>query len=141
MNQDLEKIASFIEEHHVMSLATTFAEEISVCSLFYAYEASTATFVVASSQETTHITHILQNSQVAGNILLETKKIGEIKGVQFRGEFTKLDDASLKLLYFNSFPYALAMRPTLWKISVNFFKLTDNSLGFRNKLIWKSSTS
>jgi len=136
MSTDLEKIALFIEKHHVMSLATAFENELSVCSLFYVYDELQHCFIVASSQETIHVKHIKQSSKIAGNILLETDKIGEIKGLQFRGEFLELEDTHLKLKYFKKFPYALALNPTLWKVEVNYFKMTDNSLGFGKKIIW-----
>jgi len=135
--RDLEKIESFIEKHHVLSLATSDGTELSVCSLFYFY--SERCFVVASSEDTTHIKHILKNQKVAGNILLETKEVGKIQGLQFRGNFTTLEDKSLKKLYFKRFPYALAMKAKLWKIEVDCFKLTDNRLGFGKKLIWQES--
>ena len=81
MDSDLEKIALFLAEHHVMSLATTDFKELSACSLFYAYSREKNSFVVASSDETTHIQHIKQNAAVSGNILLETKTVGKIQGV------------------------------------------------------------
>jgi uncharacterized protein YhbP (UPF0306 family) len=132
---DLEKIEAFIEKHHALSLATSDGDELSVCSLFYAYDG--LTFIVASSEDTTHIKHILKNQKVAGNILLETKEVGKIQGLQFRGIFTTLGDEKLKKLYFKRFPYALAMRAKLYKIEVDYFKLTDNRLGFGKKLIWQ----
>jgi len=136
MDNSLEKITAFIEKHHVMSLATSIDDELSVCSLFYVYDESSRTFVVASSDATTHIKHIQENKNIAGNILLETDKVGEIKGLQFRGEFLSLQEQRLKLHYFKKFPYALALNPTLWQIKVNTFKLTDNTLGFGKKIIW-----
>ncbi len=139
MAKDLEKINSFINEHHVMSLATSNNSELSVCSLFYAYSNNELSFVVASSDDTTHIKNIKQNKNIAGNILLETKNVGKIQGLQFKGEFVLLEDEHLRKLYFKEFPYALAMQPKLWKIKVDYFKLTDNRLGFANKLIWKES--
>ncbi|MEN8302582.1 MAG: pyridoxamine 5'-phosphate oxidase family protein [Campylobacterota bacterium] len=137
MNSDLERIALFLDEHHVMSLATSSDEELSVCSLFYAYSKDKNSFVVASSDDTTHIEHISKNSKIAGNILLETKTVGKIQGVQFRGEFIPLKDKELKKLYFKAFPYAMALSPKLWQIEVNYFKMTDNRLGFGKKLIWQ----
>lgn len=136
MKSSLEKIEEFIDQHHVMSLATSYEEELSVCSLFYVYNPSSPSFIVASSLKTTHIQHILQSSTIAGNILLETKKVGEIKGLQFQGIFCELTSSKLKLLYFKKFPYALALNPKLWEIKVRSFKMTDNSLGFGKKLIW-----
>ena len=139
MATDLEKIALFLDEHHVMSLATTDLKDLSVCSLFYVYSRDKNSFVVASSDETTHIEHIKQNASVSGNILLETKRVGKIQGVQFKAVFTLLEDEELKKLYFKTFPYALAISPKLWQIKVNYFKMTDNRLGFGKKIIWQGS--
>lgn len=137
MNSDLDKIESFLSQHHVMSLSTCRDNEISSCNLFYAYDKELNSFVVASSKDTMHIQHILKNSSVAGTVVLETKTVTKIQGVQFRGEFVSLEDVSLKKLYFKNFPYAIAMNPTLWQIKVNYFKMTDNKLGFGKKIIWK----
>jgi uncharacterized protein len=136
MSSDLEKIESFIKEHHVLTLATNNDKNISACSLFYAYEPQSRVFVVASNEETLHIQHILKNNKVAGNILLETKEIGKIQGLQFRGIFRENEDKELSKLYFKTFPYALALQPKLWIIEVDYFKLTDNRLGFGKKIIW-----
>ncbi|QSZ42442.1 hypothetical protein GJV85_10085 [Sulfurimonas aquatica] len=136
MKDSLFRIHSFIQEHHVMSLATFYEDEISSCSLFYVYDESSQSFVVASSMETTHILHINNNPKIAGNILLETKEIGNIQGVQFKGIFLELRDEKFKKEYFKRFPYAKALSPKLWKIEVNSFKMTDNRLGFAKKIIW-----
>lgn len=135
--EDLEKINLFIQEHHVMTLASSSDSEISACSLFYAFDEVSHSFIVASSDETTHIQHIAQNPYIAGNILLETKSVGKIQGVQFRGIFSKLENTTLKKLYYKTFPYALALTPKLWQIEVDYFKMTDNRLGFGKKLIWQ----
>jgi len=119
-----------------MSLATNFEDELSVCSLFYAYSKEINAFVVASSEDTTHIKHIKQNPNIAANILLETKTVAKIQGLQLRGKFRELQDNSLKKLYFKAFPYAFALSPKLWQIDVEYFKLSDNRLGFGKKIIW-----
>ena len=136
MREDLEKISSFIGEHHVMSVATSLSEELSVCSLFYAYSSSDKRFVFASDKATTHIYHIINNPKIAGNILLETKEISLIRGLQFQGACSELVDDELKKLYYKKFPYSLALKPTLWQIEVDSFKMTDNRLGFGKKIIW-----
>ncbi len=133
----LEKIELFLDKHHVMSLATSDADELSVCNLFYAYDKKEKTFVVASNDETLHVGHVLNNPNVAGTVVLETKTVGKIQGLQFRGKFTVLDDENLKKLYFKAFPYAVAMSPKLWQIKIDFFKYTDNRLGFGKKFIWE----
>jgi uncharacterized protein YhbP (UPF0306 family) len=137
----LDKIALFLQKHHVMTLATSDKELLSACNLFYAYDGDSISFVVASSDDTTHIRQIMQNPKVAGAVVLETKTVAKIEGVQFRGEFLPLDDDILKKLYFKNFPYALAMNPKLWQIRVDFFKLTNNTLGFGKKLIWQRDFS
>ncbi len=140
MNKELQKIGSFLDKHHVMSLATSAFDELSVCSLFYAWDEEKLSFVVASSDETTHINHITHNKNIAGNILLETKTVGKVQGVQFRGELVELKDNGLKKLYFKAFPHAKLMIPKLWQIKVNYFKMTDNTLGFGKKIIWQDSS-
>ena len=137
MSKDLEKISTFIDKHHVLSLATNDGEELSVCSLFYAYSYEENSFIVASSDDTTHIKNINKNSKVAGNIVLETKIVGMIQGLQFKADFHLLDDADLSKLYFKQFPHARLMKAKLWQIKVNYFKMTDNKLGFGKKIIWK----
>jgi len=137
MDNSLEKIHAFIQEHHVLTLATADASFVSACSLFYVYDQKSFSFIVASSEDTLHIQQIKKNPNIAGNILLETKEVGKIQGLQFRGVFSLLEDLRLKSAYFKKFPYALALAPTLWQIEVDFFKLTDNRLGFGKKVIWK----
>jgi hypothetical protein len=132
--EELQRVVAFIEEHHVMSLATTFEDELSVCSLFYVFHRETLSFVVASSKDTTHVSHSMKNSSIAGNILLETKRVGEIKGLQFKGNFLSSPELRLKKEYYKQFPYALAMNPTLWQIKISSVKLTDNTLGFGKKI-------
>ncbi|DAB41198.1 MAG TPA: hypothetical protein CFH81_02570 [Sulfurovum sp. UBA12169] len=139
MSNDLKKIDAFLQKHHVLTLATTDGSELSACSLFYAYDAQKLSFVVASSYETTHIKNITNNPKIAGTVVLETKIVGKIEGVQFRGNFLPTEDESLKKLYFKSFPYALAMNPKLWQIKINYFKFTDNTLGFGKKIIWQDA--
>jgi len=140
MNENIKKITSFLDKHHVLSLATSADSELSVCNLFYAYDENELSFVVASSDDTTHIQNISKNNNVAGSVVLETKTVGKIQGLQFRGVFSSLEDSALKKLYFKTFPYALAMNPKLWQIKIDYFKLTDNTLGFGKKIIWPESS-
>jgi uncharacterized protein len=140
MSTNLDKINSFISEHHVMSLATTYDDGINNCSLFYAYSTQLNAFVVASSDDTNHIRDIKNNAKIAGNIFLETKTIGKIRGLQFKGEFLELHNKELTELYFKTFPYARALVPKLWQIKVSYFKMTDNRLGFGKKIIWEDSS-
>ncbi|WP_324172341.1 hypothetical protein [Sulfurimonas sp.] len=139
MKNNLQKIISFIDKHHVMSLASTDGTTLSVCNLFYAFDENEVSFVVASSEDTTHIQNILKNHLVAGSVVLETKTVGKIQGLQFRGVFLPLENEKLKKTYFKTFPYAIALKPKLWQIKINYFKMTDNTLGFGKKIIWQEA--
>lgn len=131
--KNLDKIALFINEHHVLSLATSCENIPQVATLFYAYDKEDVSFVVASDEKTEHIQNVLKNRSVAGSIALETQEVGKIQGIQFRGSMEKTADREL---YFKSFPYAKLMNPTLWKIKLDTIKYTDNRLGFGKKLYW-----
>ncbi len=135
MAENLEKIISFLEKHHTLSLATCRDGELSSCTLFYAYDKQDNSFIVASDTKTEHIQNILLNPKVSGTVHLETDLVGKIQGVQFKGEMVLCKDE--KRTYLKRFPYALAMNPTLWSIKVEYFKMTDNNLGFGKKLIWE----
>jgi uncharacterized protein len=137
MDATLLKINAFLQKHHILSLASSGGQELSVCTLFYTYLPSHKAFVFASEEKTEHIKQIRANPKVAGTIALETKIIGKIQGIQFRGECKLLEDKELAKNYYKAFPYALAMNPTLWVIEVVYFKFTDNTLGFGKKLIWQ----
>jgi uncharacterized protein YhbP (UPF0306 family) len=131
----IEKIESFIRRHHLLSLAT-MGERLWCCSMFYAYDPQSRSFVVASDETTEHMGNVAQNPQVAGTIALETKIVGKIQGIQFTAEMGICPDP-LKGLYFEAFPYARVMNPTLWVIRLDEIKMTDNTLGFGKKIIWK----
>lgn len=93
-----------------------------------------------SDFDTKHIQQASHNIYVAGSIVLETKIIGKIQGIQFqgiigepKGEF--LD--KVKKAYLKSFPIAMLMDTHMWVVDLTFIKMTDNLLGFGKKLIWK----
>jgi hypothetical protein len=138
MEANLTKINNFLQKHHLLSLATSGGDELSVCSLFYVFDKESHSFVVASSLETRHIADILEQPLVAGSVALETRIVGKIEGVQFKGRVRAIEEERLKILYLKKFPYAAVMNPKLWSIEVSFFKLTDNKLGFGTKIIWHS---
>ena len=128
------KILKFIQEHHLLSLAT-LGEKLWCCSLFYVFDENSDSFVVATDPQTLHGSNAIQNLGVAGTIALETKTIGKIQGIQFRGSM--IQESANYELYMKAFPYALAMNPTLWNIRLDEIKMTDNTFGFGHKLLWK----
>ncbi|MDP3291717.1 MAG: hypothetical protein Q8M43_06770 [Sulfuricurvum sp.] len=134
-----KKIISFIQNHHLLSLAT-MGERLWCCSMFYAYDAETISFIVASDETTEHMNNVSGCSSVAGTVAFETKTVGKIQGIQFSGVMAQAEIKGYDL-YFKAFPYARIMNPTLWEIRLDEVKMTDNTLGFGKKVIWKRSFS
>lgn len=135
----IEKIVQFIHEHHLLSLAT-IGDRLWCCSMFYAYDPQSVSFIVASDETTEHMKNVAYNLHVAGTVALETKTVGKIQGIQFAGAMERCSD-DLENLYFKAFPYARIMNPTLWQIRLTEIKMTDNTLGFGKKISWKRETS
>jgi len=135
-----KRIVAFIQEHHVLTLATCFEEEAYCSSMFYVFLEEESCFVFTSDKDTRHILDISHNLFVAGSIVLETEMVGRIQGLQFQGMvFEASNDfkKKAKKAYLNRFPYAVLSSTPLWAIEITFAKLTNNKLGFGKKLIWK----
>jgi hypothetical protein len=133
------RIEAFIKKHHLLTLATAH-ENVPYCaSCFFVFLPKSTTFVVATDVlKTRHGQEALQNPHVAGVIALETKIVGKIQGIQFSGVFQEANEEERKA-YFKRFPYALAMKPSLWSIRITYCKFTDNTLGFGTKLEYHAS--
>ncbi len=135
-----QKIVDFIAQHHVLSLATSVSEQVYMCNCFYVYLPEQNTLLITSDPKTRHGQEMLANSNVAISIVLETKVIGKIQGLQITAEAKMLDGEEAKLAkkaYLKSYPFAILKLETMWALEINFFKLTDNRLGFGKKIIWK----
>jgi hypothetical protein len=82
---------------------------------------------------------LLLNNKVSGNIVLETKVIGNIQGIQFSGKMEKAigdEHNEVWKIYMKRFPFAILTKTELWTIRLDFVKLTDNRLGFGQKINW-----
>lgn len=134
-----EKIAAFLREHHVLTLATCAEGVPYATPLFYSYDEGRNCFVFASGSETEHARQMKANPEVAAGIYLETDTVGKIQGLQCLGRVAPADDADKKC-YFDRFPYARAMSPLLWQFEPVWMKLTDNRLGFGKKVIWENGS-
>jgi uncharacterized protein YhbP (UPF0306 family) len=128
---------NFIKEHHILTICTC-KESLSWCaSCFYAYDEKNTLLIFSSDEKTKHANMMRENPNISGTIALETKEIGLIQGMQFSGMVSKANSNSKKL-YFKTYPYAIALIPTLWQIEINYAKLTNNRLGFGKKLEFNS---
>ena len=133
-----ERIIKFIKKHHVLTLATVNSEGMPyVANCFYAYDNKRNRFVFTSDLTTRHGAEMAVNDSVALSIVLETRIVGRVQGLQVTGKAHSGDDEARKS-YIKRFPYAAAADLELWMVEPTFMKLTDNTLGFGKKLIWQS---
>ncbi len=130
-----ERFVRFLRRHHVLTLATV-AEGLPYCSnAFYCYDKERNLIVFTSDPATRHAQEMERNPRVAASVVLETKIVGRVQGLQLCGTATRADERA-KRTYLKRFPYAALAELTLWAIEPDFMKLTDNTLGFGKKLIW-----
>lgn len=133
-----ERFIKFIKKHHVLTLATVNGEGMPyVANCFYAYDTKRNLFVFTSDLTTRHGGEMSANGNVALSIVLETRIVGRVQGLQVTGKAERGDDAARKC-YIKRFPYAAAADLEIWMVAPTLMKLTDNTLGFGKKLLWQS---
>lgn len=133
-----ERFIKFIKKHHVLTLATVNSEGMPyVANCFYAFDAKRNLFVFTSDLATRHGAEMAANSSVALSIVLETRIVGRVQGLQVTGRALRGDDEARKC-YIKRFPYAAAADLELWMVEPTMMKLTDNTLGFGKKLLWQN---
>lgn len=139
-SNDIDKrLVRFITKHHVLTLATVNSHgEPYVANCFYAYDKERNIFVFTSDTTTRHGAEMEACSSVALSIVLETRVVGRVQGLQVVGNAARGDDKA-KSVYLKRFPYAAVAPLTLWVVEPTMMKLTDNTLGFGTKLIWQSA--
>ena len=134
-----KRIEGFIAEHHVLTLATaTPCGEPYCCNAFYAYDKASGAFIFTTDLSTHHGKMMAENERVAASILLETRTVGKIQGLQITGKVKPAIDGD-KMRYIKDFPYAVVADLSLWRLEAEMMKFTDNRLGFGKKLIWQRS--
>lgn len=145
MSKPDKRITDFIGRHHVLTLATTGTDgKPYVASAFYAYDTERNVFVITSDTTTRHGAEMSADSRVAMSIALETRIVGRIEGIQIEACAEIATDATsdykqLRACYLKKFPYAALATLTLWRLSPERMKLTDNRLGFGKKLVWEKA--
>lgn len=144
MNGIDKRIVTFINKHHVLTLATCSENEPWCANCFYVYLEDQNLFVFTSDDSTKHIQNVFTQDLVAGSIVLETTIVGKIRGIQFQGKIWKPEKQLLKKVktaYLRKFPVAMLMKTNLWVVAPILLKYTDNRLGFGEKLIWKKENT
>tara|TARA_B100001029_G_C14659120_1_gene233466 strand:+ start:77 stop:493 length:417 start_codon:yes stop_codon:yes gene_type:complete len=136
-----KRIVKFIQEHYLLTLATSNENLAYCCSVYYVYNKKENSLIFSSENSTKHVQDFIKNPNVAGSIALETKLVENIQGVQLLGVISELKEEELdaaKKIYIKAFPNAKKMSPHLWEMKLNFIKMTHNQLGFGTKLIWEA---
>ncbi len=133
------RIVRFIGRHHVMTIASATEEGPYCANLFYAYLSDRNLFVFTSDDHTRHYREMHRDCRVAASIVLETRTVGQVQGLQLTGCAALADGetaAEARKAYLHRFPYAVVADLTLWTLRPTFMKFTDNRLGFGKKLLW-----
>lgn len=132
------RFGSFIRKHHVLTVATVnLSGEPYVANCFYAYDAKRNRIIFTSATTTRHGGEMEADGRVALSIVLETRIVGRVQGLQIVGRATRGDEEA-KSIYLKRFPYTVVAPLELWMVEPTMMKLTDNTLGFGTKLIWQS---
>jgi hypothetical protein len=134
-----KRIIKFFKRHHVLSIATSVDNEPWCANCFYVYLEDENALVFTTDKDTRHGQEFLKNNLVAGSVVLETRIIGRIRGIQFQGIVSEPEGELLERVsraYHKRFPMALLMETHLWIVRLTHIKMTDNRLGFGKKLIW-----
>lgn len=134
------RIIRFFKRHHVLTIATSADNEPWCANCFYVYLEDENALVFTTDRETRHGQEFVKNPLVAGSVMLETRIIGRIRGIQFQGIVSEAEGEMLdkaKHAYLRRFPVALLMETRLWVVELTLIKMTDNRLGFGKKLVWR----
>ena len=135
-----QRIVKFIGRHHVMTIASAATECGPYCAnLFYAYIPERNLFVFTSDDRTRHYREMYLNGRVAATIVLETRTVGQVQGLQILGRAALAEGevaGEARSAYLRRFPYAVVADLTLWTMRPTSMKFTDNRLGFGKKLLW-----
>lgn len=109
-------------------------------SCFYAFDPVHQLFYYKSSADTKHAALLLSNGQIAGTVLPDKLKKVSVQGIQFQGRVLPIEDPAAQAassFYHKTHPMALAIPGQVWTVQVDFIKMTDSTLGFGKKNIWK----
>ena len=134
------RVVDFINEHHVLTLATSFEEEPYCASCFFSFLDEENSFVILSDKDTRHIRDASHNIFVAGTVHNEMLSKEQVRGIQFQGiliEPTGDLYQKARASYLASFPTTVLSSSTLWLIDLTYVKMTDNNLGSGKKILWK----
>lgn len=143
MNAIPKNISEFLSENKIATACFVDDEKNPYCiNCFYTYDENSQTLVFKSSHGTTHHSFIKADKTIAGTILPNSIDFLKIKGIQFTGKLLddkQINSSGLSIKYTKKYPMSLAILGYVWAVKLEFIKLTDNTLGFGNKTVWKNN--
>lgn len=134
------EIINFITEQKIATVC--FNDELGkpyCINCFYVFDKANIILILKSSYGSKHEALTKPNTNVAGTILPEKINMANIKGIQFTGQVISesvVDGLKSGMIYSKTFPVSLLLPGYFWLIKLDFAKLTDNTMGFGNKIVW-----
>ncbi|NVO16003.1 MAG: pyridoxamine 5'-phosphate oxidase family protein [Rhodoplanes sp.] len=142
-----DRIAAFLDAHHVMSLATGGPQGPHAANLFYARDGLDLVWV--SEERSRHSAELGANPTVAATIAADTDDFTAVQGVQIHGRAARVDAfaeaARLRAVLAARYPFlqrldalpealrAAAGRVAVYRLVPDEVVLIDNSRGFGHK--------
>lgn len=117
-----------------MTLCTVRDQKPWSCQVFYSYFPEDNSLLFTSGSDTRHIGEALSNPNVSVSIVLESKVVARLQGVQIEGIFGSAEEDSYRSAFIKRFPFIALSLGTLWRVGITSAKYTDNTLGFGTKL-------
>ena len=136
-----DRIIDFLSNNHLLSLATSKENIPHACNCYYVYDQTHQVLIFSSDSKTKHANHFLDNPNVSAAISKDNIDYKKIQGIQLTGVVHSIqkDLDRYTEVYLNKFPFAKNMPLYLWFLEIISVKMTDNNLGFGNKINWKKA--
>jgi len=87
-----KRISRFLRRHHVLTLSSVSDAGSWTAHVFYAYMPDHNALVFTTDPGTRHGREMFEYPTVSGGIVLETKVVGRIRGIQLTGKTKRLGD-------------------------------------------------
>lgn len=137
-----EELLLYLQDHHVMTLATQGPDGPWAAAVFYVNEGPDVYFLSAPS--TRHARNLAADGRVAATVQEDYSDWRQIKGVQLEGKVTRLniaDSVRAAGLFMRKFPFtaerraeeviSMAMSKIAWyRLRTSVLHFVDNSRGF-----------
>ena len=136
-----DRIIDFLSNNHLLSLATSKENIPHACNCYYVYDQTQQVLIFSSDSKTKHANHFLDNPNVSASISKDNIDYKKIQGIQLTGVVHLIQKNLDRYteVYSNKFPFAKNMPLSLWFLEIISVKMTDNNLGFGNKINWKKA--